>query len=281
MNDGRRGAPVALRLAASLALTAAVWLPSPAPAPAQTGPGLDPVEAAADSGELESARRLLSDWLESQPLGEADGEIARARFLRARLSRDLDSAEVDYLWVAVQGEEPYAAPARLRLAQLRAARGDLDRADHDLDRLRADFPDSPWVLSSWLWSGNVRLAAGDRAKACEAWTEALKQPGHRETAADHDLASAALSHCGSAGDGSPAEAAFTVQLGAFRSRDAALDLRDRAAEIGVAVRVIEPSGAGGLYRVRSGRFASREEAARRAIEMGSAGFEAIVVPEDS
>lgn len=270
--------------AVRLCMLAAGWsvlLGPPPPAPAQSGSGLDTAEAAADAGDISSARSLLGDWLASHPIDGTDREITRARFLRARLSADLDSAQVDYLWVAVQGGEPYAAPARLRLAQLRATRGELDRAIEDLDRLRADFPNTRWVISAWLWMGNIWAAAGDEQRACEAWRRALGEPPLADTAAELELASVALARCGPDGEGRTEETHFAVQLGAFRSREAALDLRNRAARTGVAARVVDPGPEGELYRVRAGRFASREEAARRAVELGGAGFEAIVVPEES
>ena len=42
--------------------------------------------------------------------------------------------------------------------------------------------------------------------------------------------------------------------------------------------LVNPAEAGGLYRVRSGRFSGREEAARHAVRLSEAGFESIVVP---
>ena len=70
---------------------------------------------------------------------------------------------------------------------------------------------------------------------------------------------------------------YTVQLGAFRERDAAVSLQQRAAATGLGVRIEEPDGASGWYRVRSGRFASREQAEGVARGLTSQGFEAIVV----
>ncbi|MCK5447542.1 MAG: SPOR domain-containing protein, partial [Gemmatimonadetes bacterium] len=69
-----------------------------------------------------------------------------------------------------------------------------------------------------------------------------------------------------------------VQLGAFSSRETAEELRNRVVASGAAARVVEPGDPGGLYRVRSGRYAGREEAARHAVSLAEAGFESIVVP---
>jgi cell division protein FtsN len=71
---------------------------------------------------------------------------------------------------------------------------------------------------------------------------------------------------------------FAVQLGAFGSRETAEELRDRVVATGATARVVVPVDPDGLYRVRSGRFAGREEAARHAVRLAEAGFESIVVP---
>jgi tetratricopeptide (TPR) repeat protein len=263
-----------------LAALPAVLLALHVPAHGQSGGGLDAVATAADGGDLEAARNLLGVWFGSPQATDAGADVPRARYLRARLARDLDSAEVDYLWVAIRGGEPYGPLARLRLAQLRVALGDPGRAEEDLERLRADFPGSPQILSSWLWTGNGRAAAGNPAGACEAWERALRLPPRPESASDRRLAESALARCGPEGEQYGASETFTVQLGAFLSRGTAVELRNRVAATGVAARLIEPLDSSGLYRVRSGRFMRREEAARHAVELASAGFEAIVVPEE-
>ena len=256
------------------------WTAGPRSSAAQSSPVLDSVERAADLGEVVEARRLLDEWFVSAEASDREADVGRARYLRARLTRDLDSARVDYLWVAVRGDDRYGPAARLRLAQLYVAEGRLDRAAEHLERLRADFPGSAYTFSSWLWTGNVRAAAGDRSGACAAWeTAASAQPGTGD-ASDRALVRSALESCGdNAGAAASPPASFSVQLGAFSSRETANELRNRVVASGRSARVLEPSEAGGLYRVRSGRFGGREEAARHAVSLAQAGFESIVVPE--
>ncbi len=268
-----------IRALPPLSAVAPLVLSVAGPVIAQSAPTLDAVERSADAGEIGEARRLLSGWFGSPEAAERTADVSRARFLRARLGDDLDSARVDYLWVAVRGDTRYGAAARLRLAQLYLAEGRLDRAEGDLERLRADFPGSPLILSSWLWTGNVRSAAGDPARACAAWERAASASPVRTTEADRDLALSALERCGT-GATTAVPAAFTVQLGAFRSREAALDLRTRVTGAGTSARLVEPTDPDGLFRVRSGRFVGREEAARHAVRLAGDGFEGIVVPEE-
>ena len=240
-------------------------------------PSLDAIERAADAGDTAEARGLLARWFDSPEALNRQADVGRARFLRARLAADLDSARVDYLWVAIRGDNRYGAASRMRLAQLYIAEGRLDRAEADLERLRADFPGSQLVVSSWLWTGNVRSASGDGAGACAAWERVVASPSGAIPRDDRELARTALERCGASPRTTPE--AFTVQLGAFQARETALDLRNRVMATGATARIVEPEDPGGLFRVRSGRFNGREEAARHAVRLLEGGFEGIVVPE--
>jgi len=249
------------------------------PVAGQSSSVLDSVERSADLGQADEARRVLDEWFASPEASDRRADVERARFLRARLTADLDSARVDYLWVAVRGDERYGSAARLRLAQLYLAEGRLDRAEEDLARMRADFPGSPLTFTSWLWTGNVRSASGDRSGACAAWETAASLQGTPASESDRALVRSSLENCRPSGVAVAAES-FSVQLGAFSSRGTAEDLRNRVVASGATARVLEPQEPGGLLRVRSGRFAGREEAARHALRLAEAGFESIVVPEE-
>jgi len=245
--------------------------------------GLDAVEAAADRGDVETAREALAAYLadadESAMEPSADPESrTRLDFLVGRLAPHPDSAEVAYLRAAIDGEGPYASRARLRLAQLQLARGDHARAGDHLARLRADDPGGALVGVSWVWTARAAELEGDATAACGAWTAALTTLGPAHPV--HAEARQGRSRCEAAA-GDPGEAeTFTVQLGAFGTEEAALRLRDGAAGIGVAVRVDSPSGGVRVYRVRTGRFGSRADAERLAERFRGHGFEAIVVPEE-
>jgi hypothetical protein len=131
----------------------------------QTDESLDAAELAADAGDVDRARAFLRSWLDSEAAARPDADVGRALFLRARLAESVDSAEVDYLEAALRADEHYAALARLRLAQLRLTGGQPALAVGDLELLRADFPGSPLVPESWLWSGFALEVLGDPAAA--------------------------------------------------------------------------------------------------------------------
>ena len=262
----RRPIPIGLGFAAAM-LTA---VSTPARAAIQE-PSLDIIEAALDSGKVEEARSELERWF-SEHQNDAEREkLAHARFLRGRMTTDADSAELDYLWVAIDGGGPYAAESWLKLAQLNLMRGDAARAAGDLERLRADYPDSPVLAESWLWSGFSLEAGGDLSGACEAWGRAIDLATAPADASVRSQAELSLATC------SPAGGQYTVQLGAFRERSAAVSLRQRVEATGLTARIEEPNGDSDWYRVRSGHFASREQAEGVARGLTDRGFEAIVV----
>lgn len=236
-------------------------------------PSLDIVEAALDSGRVEVARGELDRWFESNEDGAELETMARARYLRGRMTANAEQAEIDYIWVAIDGGGPYAAEAWLKLAQLRLMRGDAARATGDLERLRADYPDAPVLAESWLWSGFTLEAGGDLSGACDAWGRARDLATTPGTASVRAQAELSLATC------SPVESQYTVQLGAFREREAAVALRQRVEPTGLTVRIEEPNDASDWYRVRSGHFPRREQAEGVARGLTDRGFEAIVVTE--
>ncbi len=266
-----------IRFGLAVLVAIAVPLFRPGPLRAQVDDRLEAAELAADAGDVDRARRFLQDWLNSEAAALPDADVGRALFLRARLAANVDSAEVDYLEAAVRGGEQYAALARLRLAQLRLTEGRPVLAAADLELLRADFPGSPLVPESWLWTGLALEALGDPAAACAAWTKAASGMLSDPITAQ---ATDELSRCSGGRTEGPDASSYTVQLGAFGTREAADDVRSRAAATGVDARVHDPDSSTPLYRVRVGHFAGRDDAARLAVRLRSDGFEAIVVSED-
>lgn len=258
-------------------LLAGLFLTTPTSARAQTT-SLDSIEAEADRGHVETARASLATRLAGGGGPASPAARTRLEYLRGRLSADPDSAEVAYLRAAIDGVGPYAAKARLRLAQLQLARGDHERAEEHLARLRADDPGGALVPDSWMWTARAAELAGNAAAACEAWSRALATLGD----ADSRVAEArqGRSRCEESAPQPGEVETFTVQLGAFGAEDSAIRLRDGAAAIGVAVRVESPSGGVRVYRVRAGRFGGRDDAERLAGRFRAHGFEAIVVPEE-
>ncbi len=262
-----------IRTGLFLLLSALVLLPAEAGA---QDARLDAAELAADAGDIERAREYLAGWFASDAAVARNADVARALVLRARLAESAEAAEVDYLEAAVNGGDRYGALARLRLAQLRLTRGRPALALADLERLRVDFPGSELVPESWLWSGIAREATGDLDTACDDWHRADVAQAPDSVRAQ---AREALSRCGVDPGEVGGPPVYTVQLGAFGTRSAASEVRDRAAAAGVEARIREPDESTPLYRVRVGSFAQKDYAARVAVQLRSTGLEAIVVTE--
>jgi hypothetical protein len=271
-------------VAAVMVAGASVGAPVPAAAQQRAeAPTLQGIEAAADSGRTEEARRELSRWLALAHPDLPAAVRARADYLRGRLATNLDTAVLAYTTVAIGGVSPWAAAARLRLAQLRLARREYGRALSDLATLRADFPGDSLAAESWVWTGVVLAASGDSAGACTAWrTAAGRAKGHVVRTARSHLSAAhcpgASSPAAGAGTAAGAEGGrWTVQIGAFSTRDAAERLRERASAAGFQVRVVDTSGRDGLFRVWTQEVpdASSADALRGRLE--EAGFPAIPV----
>ena len=260
-----------------LVLAATMVIAVASGASAQTS-SLDPIESAADHGDTAEARAALEIWFDGDGAGASRTQVTRARFLRGRLMADTDSAEVEYLRAAIDGDGEYSARARLRLGQLQLVRGNLRRAAEHLEQLRADDPAGVMVPISWVWTARVAESMSDAATACAAWAQARSSLGSADPA--HAEAERSRSRCEET-ERQPGEVVtYTVQLGAFGTEEAAIRLRDGAADSGVAVRVVAPSGGVHVYRVRAGRFGSRESADMLMRRFHASGFDAIVVPEE-
>lgn len=264
----RSGRLLAIRPRAA-ATFAALWLAFAADGNAQS-PGSSPAvelakaRALADSGRVEEARAYLEAWFST---GDPDGreELSLARLLRARLASDPDSAEADYVWVAIEGDATYAPEASMRLAQLRLVRGEPERVLADLDDFRASHPADPRIGESWLWTGHAYEALGELAAACEAW--------HRADPGDIAIRSAVAEVVRACAHEGPV---FAVQVGAFGAAAGAEGLGERVRRAGFDAYV-DRSGQDGLYRVRTGRFLRLASAARFADRVRRHGFEAVVV----
>lgn len=287
-------------------LAGAACLLAPVGAVAQDPPALEAIEAAADSGYTDSARAMLDRWQEVRGRDPSPEERTRASFLRARLTRDADSAASRYLRVAVDGGPGYGDRAWLRLAQLRLAAGEPGRALQVLDRLRTDYPTTALTAESWLWTGHARRASGQGEEACDAWRRAVATAGP-DGAPVRRRARAALDGCGSAAatdesdradeadeagdagadpapEGAPADSAarrsgWVVQLGAFRHRSGAEKLRSTVGErvSDVELVIVPPGPDEKLHRVQTFPPGDRASARSLADQLESRQISAIVV----
>lgn len=129
-----------------LATSCVLLLAFASAASAQKTTTLDQVDAAIKRGDAATARATLDRW-QKNAKGNVDLDTqARATFLSAKLTRDADEAETEYLHVAVSySTSPYAAEATFRIAQARMAAGDVKQANIYFKRVLTDFPKSEFA----------------------------------------------------------------------------------------------------------------------------------------
>jgi cell division protein FtsN len=312
---GRRGAAlVCATLLGGLAASATpVRAQAAADATAQAAPTLDRVDALIAEGRTEDARGVLTAWMDAAPgEGTARGgdrgqgraasraDAQRALWLRALLTVDPAHAAVDYQRLVVEYPGgPFSDRALLRLAQAAEAQGDAARARALLSSLMRDYPTSPRRLEAGKMLAALPAntaavatappppdkqtpAAGTplRAQTRAAPSPAAQAPATQAPAAQTSATPtpAARTAPSASPTAAPFGARWTVQLGAFASRERAAGRRDELIAAGVEARVVVVPGSP-LLRVRTGRYPSQLEADRVRDRLTGDGLDATVAAD--
>lgn len=165
--------------------------------------------------------------------------------------------------------------ASLKLGRWEEARG-------SLHELLDQHPGSRWRPYAWLALGDGWQAAGVKEEALKAYEKVRREPGGAELEAQVRLRIAkAQRPVGQWEEADPEQGdlGFSVQVGAFVSRENAARLADELKRRGHRAEVREGTMEGKqFYRVRVGKFSRRPEAAEKARELEQEGFPARVVP---
>lgn len=278
-----------LMLSGFIAVLAAA---APAALQAQDDSVLTKAVRLAQEGHGDSARAQISQLLSATPTSDPryPGMLYTMGLISPSaqgMTRNLQRVAVEYA-----GSE-WADDARLRLAQLDFAAGDMPAALRNIQRLRSDYPTSPLRPLAAFWGARAYFEMGKAPEACGLLQEGIASSGQNievrnqlsfyegrcqgVTAVKPSAAAAAAMTRplapvdptprpvapvdDSAGtplaDPGARAAAFSVQVAAVSTRSAA----DRvAADLKAAglepVIVLEE----GLYKVRFGRFQDRAQA---------------------
>ncbi len=224
---------------------------------------------------------------------------ARVLLWRAMLAESWDAAEQDYLRLMLEFDgSALAGEAMLRLAQGELARGDRPAALRYLERIVRETPTAPVRAEATVWHGRLLLEQGEAATACPLLREgrarvprdaddlltryevlliscANLEATATTTAAATDRTATASTEPTTATPARPATpprdttpaipsvaraAEWTVQLGAYATRDQAAAVVRRLGTSIAGVRVDEVPGGPYPFKVRFGRFPSRAEA---------------------
>ncbi len=217
--------------------------------------------------------------------GEYDEVVVRTREL---LNRP-DSAQRDEL-LYLQG----ISAVKLKSLQL---------ASSTLQRLLEEYPNSSWILPGSVALGETYEMSGDLEKAAALYEKLLADEKSkamrsqiafrlgqvRQSLGQWDRSKEAFQQAAVGPDSWAASQAkellqtgdfcFSVQLGAFKSRENAVRLKSELERRGYSAEVSETIAQGNrLYRVRVGRFSARQEAEQQAERLRNEGFPGKVVP---
>ena len=223
---------------------------------AQTDPRLIAAVRSAQEGQGDSARSAVDRLLASTPTTDSlYPEILYTQAMVANTAADmrrhLQRVVVEY------PTSPWVDDGLLRLVQMDYATRSFDNAARNLERLRLDYPLTPLFGQAAYWAGRTYFDLKDTTNACrwlaegmaraEADVELQRQLGfmHQRCAASSTPAA------------SSAPARFRIQVAAVATPGAADDAAAKAEGLGYTTVIVRERG---LYKVRAGAFATRQEA---------------------
>jgi cell division septation protein DedD len=210
-------------------------------------------------------------------------------FWRATFSKTAAGAERDYRRIAVEYPlSPRAQEALFRLAQLETTRGDRASARTHLTRIQREHPSGPISTRANVMLAQLSFGDGDDVAGCAAVSAARENL----TQADVELRNqleyyaprcATLAATRAAGDTTAARTTetstqarqqYSVQAAAYVTRDSAEVLAKRLSTRGYNVRIV---GTSKPFRVRVGRYPTRDRAAEVLREMAQVNVKGIIV----
>jgi hypothetical protein len=255
------------------------------------------------AGHDSAGRAIVDSVLAVRAEGSAG--YAEALFWRARLSRTAAAAERDYRRVSVEYPlSPRAPEALLLLAQLEMTRGDRASARTHLARLTREHPTGTIRTRASVTLARLAFDDGDVATGCAAVSAAREGLGPSDVELRNQLDYYGRRCSGMAAAASPApptgateasaaagakrtssQAAgqapssgvarvYSVQVAAYDTHAAADTLAKRLTGRGYEARVV---GDGKPYRVRVGRYPTREGAAQALREIGKWNVRGVIV----
>ena len=270
------------------ALTAGALLLGAAPARAQTDARLVSAVRAAQEGQSDSARAEVQRLLAATP--PTDTLYPQILYTQAMVAGSAADMRRALQRVAVEyATSSWADDALLRLVQMDYATRNLEGAEHNLERLRLDFPATQLLAQAAYWAGRVYFDDNKPASACRWVADGMAQAGsdvelqnqlgylyQRCNMTADTGAAVAGADSGQAAKpdttpGAPAptpsapaapakpapRSAYRIQIAAVATQAAAESIAARARGAGFATVTVQEKG---LYKVRAGEFATRAEA---------------------
>jgi hypothetical protein len=236
---------------------------------AQTDPRLIEALRLAQSGQVDSGRAITRRLLAT--LSPADSVYPQALLAAAKIAPDASTVATNLNRIVVEyGSGPWADDALLLLTQLYFAQRDPAQTVQAAERLNRDYPDSPLRARAGFSAARAYFELKNETRGCELIRQALDGAGddvefkNQVTFYAARCAAAAATPPPPApspdtGSAKPARA-YAVQILAVKSAAQVDDMLTRLRVMGFDSRVVRDTS--GLFKVRVGRYATREEALR-------------------
>lgn len=253
------------------------------------GARIERLTAAGSSG---AARAIADSILAAAP--EGSDTFVEALYWHAVLDSTAAGAERDYLRIVVEYPlAPRASAALMRLAELELARQARDRARRHLDKLRVDYPKSDHIARAQYLLARMARDDGETERACALLSAARESvdannielknqiiylhascvsavptpPNPR--AADSTTVRDTTARPTPRTTATAAKGQFAIQVAAYNTQREATSLARQLQRRGLPARVV---GVKAPFRVRVGRYATREEAQRAMTRAGLRGI---------
>ena len=229
----------------------------------------------AQSGQVDSGRAIARRLLAT--LSPGDSVFPQALLAAAKMAPDAPTVASNLNRIVVEyGAGPWADDALLLLTQLYSAQHDPAQTVQAAERLNRDYPDSPLRPRASFYGGRAYFELKNEARGCELIRQAQDGAGD-----DVEFKNQVSFYAGRCGPPSPpatattttpptdtgakvqppaAPRAYAVQVLAVKSAAQVDEMLTRLKVMGFEARVVRDST--GFFKVRVGRYATREEAQR-------------------
>ncbi len=242
---------------------------------AQTDSRLVEALRLAQSGQVDSGRAMVRRLLAT--LTPGDSVFPQALLAAAKIAPDAASVASHLNRIVVEyGTGPWADDALLLLTQLYFAQRDPGKTLEAGERLNRDYPDSPLRSRANFSVARAYFELKNEMRGCELIRQSLEGAG--DDVEFRNQVSFYAARCGAASTATttvppalppgtdtnaratPASHAYAVQVLAVKSAAQVDDMLTRLKVMGFDARVVRDST--GFFKVRVGRYATRDEAVR-------------------
>lgn len=232
---------------------------------AQTDQRLVDALKLAQNGQVDSARSVVRRLLNT--LAPTDSAYPQALLAGAKIAPDAATVATNLNRIVLEyGSSPWADDALLLLTQLYFAQRDAAQTIQAAERLRRDYPDSPLRYRAAFPAARAYFELKNEARGCELIQEALNGATAAGEVEFTNQVGFYASRCTGTATAPPAAVdssapvpkTYAVQVLAVKSAVQVDDMLTRLKVMGFDARVVRDTS--GYFKVRVGRYATREEA---------------------